>query len=103
MSSFNYLHLETIRWAEARQIIPNSTPQAQLLKTMEELGELVGAVVRGNREGAIDGFGDVMVTLILASALMDIDLLEALESAYDEIKDRKGTMTPAGVFVKEQA
>jgi hypothetical protein len=55
MSSFNFLHLETIRWAEARQIIPNSTPQAQLLKTMEELGELVGAVVRGNRAGAIDG------------------------------------------------
>jgi hypothetical protein len=39
--------------------------------------------------------------LILASALMDIDLLEALESAYNEIKDRKGTMMPNGVFVKE--
>jgi NTP pyrophosphatase (non-canonical NTP hydrolase) len=103
MSSFNYLHLETIRWAEARQIIPNSTPQAQLLKTIEELGELVVAVVRGNRAGAIDGFGDVMVTLIIASALMDIDLLEALESAYNEIKDRKGTMMPNGVFVKEAA
>jgi NTP pyrophosphatase (non-canonical NTP hydrolase) len=70
---------------------------------MEELGELVGAVVRGNRAGAIDGFGDVMVTLIIASDLMDIDLLEALESAYNEIKDRKGTMTPAGVFIKEGA
>jgi NTP pyrophosphatase (non-canonical NTP hydrolase) len=103
MSSFSILQLEIIRWAEARKIIPNSTPQAQLLKTMEELGELVGAVVRGNRAGAIDGFGDVLVTLILAADLMDIDITKALESAYDEIKDRKGTMTPAGVFVKEQA
>ena len=101
MSSFNFLHLETIRWAEARQIIPNSTPQAQLLKTVEELGELVGAVVRGNREAAVDGFGDVLVTLIIASDLMGIDLLKALESAYNEIKDRKGTMMPNGVFVKE--
>jgi NTP pyrophosphatase (non-canonical NTP hydrolase) len=99
--SFNFLHLEIIRWAEARQIIPNSTPQAQLLKTMEELGELVGAVVRGNREAAVDGFGDVLVTLIIASDLMDIDLLKALESSYNEIKDRKGTMMPNGVFVKE--
>jgi NTP pyrophosphatase (non-canonical NTP hydrolase) len=99
--SFNFLHLEIIRWAEARQIIPNSTPQAQLLKTVEELGELVGAVVRGNREAAVDGFGDVLVTLIIASDLMDIDLLKALESSYNEIKDRKGTMMPNGVFVKE--
>jgi len=99
--SFNFLHLEIIRWAEARQIIPNSTPQAQLLKTMEELGELVGAVVRGNREAAVDGFGDVLVTLIIASDLMGIDLLKALESSYNEIKDRKGTMMPNGVFVKE--
>jgi NTP pyrophosphatase (non-canonical NTP hydrolase) len=99
--SFNFLHLEIIRWAEARQIIPNSTPQAQLLKTMEELGELVGAVVRGNREAAVDGFGDVLVTLIIASDLMGIDLLRALESSYNEIKDRKGTMMPNGVFVKE--
>jgi NTP pyrophosphatase (non-canonical NTP hydrolase) len=103
MSSFSILQLEILRWAEARKIIPNSTPQAQLLKTVEELGELVGAVVRGNRAGAIDGFGDVLVTLILAADLMDIDITKALESAYDEIKDRKGTMTPAGVFVKEAA
>jgi NTP pyrophosphatase (non-canonical NTP hydrolase) len=68
---------------------------------MEELGELVGAVVRGNREAAVDGFGDVLVTLIIASDLMGIDLLKALELAYEEIKDRKGTMMPNGVFVKE--
>lgn len=101
--SFSIIQLEILRWAEARKIIPNSTPQAQLLKTVEELGELVGAVVRGNREAAVDGFGDVLVTLIIASDLMDIDLTKALEAAYNEIKDRKGTMMPNGVFVKEQA
>lgn len=101
MSSFSILQLEVIRWAEARQIIPHSTPQAQLLKTMEELGELVGAVVRGNRDAAIDGFGDVLVTLIIASDLMGIDLTKSLEAAFNEIKHRKGTMQPNGVFVKE--
>lgn len=101
MTSFSILQLEILRWAEARKIIPNSTPQAQLLKTMEELGELVGAVVRGNREAAVDGFGDVLVTLIIASDLMGIDITRALEAAYNEIKNRKGTMMPNGVFVKE--
>ena len=101
MTSFSILQLEILRWAEARKIIPNSTPQAQLLKTVEELGELVGAVVRGNREAAVDGFGDVLVTLIIASDLMGIDITRALEAAYNEIKNRKGTMMPNGVFVKE--
>ncbi len=99
--SFALIQLEVLRWAEARKIIPNSTPQAQLLKTVEELGELVGAVVRGNRAGAVDGFGDVLVTLIIAADLMDIDLTRALESAYHEIEHRKGTMMPNGIFVKE--
>lgn len=103
MSSFSILQIEILRWAEARQIIPNSTPQAQLLKTMEELGELVGAVTRGNRDGAIDGFGDVLVTLIIASDLLGIDLNHALEVAYNAIKDRKGTLQTNGIFVKEES
>lgn len=102
MATYPILELEVIRWAEARRIIPNSTPQAQLLKTVEELGELVGAVARNNRPKIEDGFGDVLVTLIIAAALLDIDLVKCLEYAYDEIKDRKGTLTPEGIFVKEE-
>ena len=100
-ATFQDLQMQVIRWAEARKIIPHSTPQAQLLKTVEELGELVGAVVRGNKPAIEDGFGDVLVTLILAADLSNIDLTQALAYAYDEIKDRRGTMSPEGVFVKE--
>jgi NTP pyrophosphatase (non-canonical NTP hydrolase) len=99
--TYNILELEIIRWAEARQIIPNSTTEKQLLKCMEELGELVGATLKGNKEGQIDGFGDVLVTLILASDLAGLNLMSCLEHAYDEIKDRKGKLQPNGVFVKE--
>lgn len=102
MPSWNELELNVIRWAEARRIIPNSTPQAQLLKTVEELGELVGAVARKNRPGIEDGFGDVLVTLIIAADLLGVNLRECLANAYDEIKDRRGTMSPEGVFIKEQ-
>jgi hypothetical protein len=58
-------------------------------------------VVRGNKPAIEDGFGDVLVTLILAADLSGIDLTQALAYAYDEIKDRRGTMSPEGVFVKE--
>lgn len=101
LKSWNELELSVIRWAEARKIIPNSTPQAQLLKTMEELGELVGAVSRKYKPGIEDGFGDVMVTLILAAELLQVNLRECLHNAYEEIKDRKGTMSPEGIFIKE--
>jgi NTP pyrophosphatase (non-canonical NTP hydrolase) len=103
MSSFNYLELEIVRWAEQRGIIPNSTPDAQLLKAVSELGELADATLKKDREKIADGVGDVMVCLINYCALQDLNLVDCLESAYNEIKDRKGTMTPAGVFIKEAA
>lgn len=100
--SFAEVEIKVIRWAEARQIIPNSTPQAQLLKTLEELGELAAALARNQKPKACDAIGDVMVCLINLCALMDVDLTRCLEDAYEEIKDRRGTMTPEGIFVKEE-
>lgn len=91
------------QWARDRQIIPNSTPMAQLLKTMSELGELADATLKSDDSEILDGVGDVLVTLIIYSALQGISIKDALSAAYDEIKDRKGTLTPEGVFVKEAA
>ena len=90
------------KWAEDRKIIPNSTPMAQLLKTMSELGELADATLKGDEEGIVDGVGDVLVTLIIYSRLQGVDIENALAVAYEEIKDRKGTLTPEGVFVKSE-
>ena len=92
------------QWAKDRQIIPNSTPETQLLKTMSELGELADAMLKRDREGIVDGFGDVLVTLLLAAKLYNpaLDLEYCLEEAYDTIKHRKGTLMPNGVFVKEE-
>jgi NTP pyrophosphatase (non-canonical NTP hydrolase) len=100
--TFEQTELKIIRWAEARKIIPNSTPQTQLLKTVEELGELVGAVLRNNQVGIKDGLGDVMVTLVIAADLLGTNVRECMELAYNEIKDRRGTMMPSGVFVREE-
>ena len=102
MSTFEQDSARVIEWAEARKIIPNSTPLAQLLKTMSELGELADATLKTDREGVIDGIGDVLVTLIIYSSLQSATLETALRAAYDQIKDRKGYLTPEGVFVKQE-
>jgi hypothetical protein len=34
--------------------------------------------------------------------LQDINLVGCMELAYDEIKDRKGTLLANGVFVKDE-
>lgn len=99
--SYAHIEIKIIQWAEARKIIPNSTPDTQLLKAMSELGELADATIKKDREGIIDGVGDVMVCLINYCALQNIDLVTCMESAYNEIKDRKGTLLPSGVFLKE--
>ena len=90
------------QWARDRQIIPNSNPQSQLMKTVSELGELADATLKSDRAGIIDGVGDVIVTLVIYAALQGVKLEDCLASAYGEIKDRKGHLTPEGVFVKEE-
>jgi NTP pyrophosphatase (non-canonical NTP hydrolase) len=101
MHTYREVEAEIIRWAEARKIIPRSTPQAQLNKTLEELAELFKAESQNNMEGVKDGVGDVVVCLINYCALKDIDLVRCLIGSYAEIKDRKGTLMSDGTFVKE--
>lgn len=101
MNSYRALEMKVIEWASARKIIPNATPQAQLNKALEELAELFKAESQNNQAARIDGVGDVVVCLINYCALRDIDLVSCLAVAYDEIKDRKGTLLPDGTFVKE--
>lgn len=99
--SYRDVEMRVIQWAEARRIIPNATPQAQLNKALEELAELFKAESQGNAAGVKDGVGDVVVCLINYCALKDIDLVDCLALAYNEIKDRRGTLMPDGTFVKE--
>jgi NTP pyrophosphatase (non-canonical NTP hydrolase) len=101
MSSFAEVELDVIRWSEARKIIPNSTPLAQSIKAVEEINELVDALREGNRFDAIDAVGDTVVCLINVCALMDVNLVDCLEAAYNQIKDRRGYMNAEGIFVKE--
>ena len=114
--TFEQLEAKVIAWAKARQIIPNSSAKAQLIKLLEERGEAITALYDLNYAGVmldgvgfedarrdlVDAFGDMLVCVINAAALADVSLTEALAHAYDQIKDRKGTLGPDGIFYKDQ-
>jgi len=99
--SWNIAELNVIRWSEARGIIPNSTSLAQYKKAQEEMHELLTAITDRDRAGIIDGVGDILVCLINVCALEDVSMTQCLEAAYQEIKDRRGTLGKDGIFRKE--
>jgi NTP pyrophosphatase (non-canonical NTP hydrolase) len=100
--SFAEIELEVIRWGEARQIVQHSNPRAQAIKTLEEVGELMQAITDNDREAMIDAYGDILVTLVLGCATADLDLVTCFKHAYEQIKDRTGTLGPDGIFYKDK-
>ena len=99
--SYANTEIAVIQWGEARGIVQNSTPFAQALKTKEELDELFEAIENKDVAAMKDAYGDILVTLIMGCACADLDLVECLKGAYDEIKHRKGYLNKDGIFVKE--
>jgi NTP pyrophosphatase (non-canonical NTP hydrolase) len=100
--SFAEIELEVIRWGEARQIVQHSNPRAQAIKTLEEVGELIQAITDNDREAMIDAYGDILVTLVMGCATADLDLVSCFRHAYEQIKDRTGTLGPDGIFYKDK-
>lgn len=145
-------------WAAERGIYEHSTPEAQLLKTLSELGELSDAVIKDDRDGLKDAVGDVAVCVINYAKMTDRNVehpmfdpgepinteeligvlarvigiilagetqcefeiqyllcclvgicqreqlyfLGCCDAAWNEIKDRKGFLSPSGAFVKDE-
>ena len=95
------IEMNVIRWGEERKIVQHSNPRAQAIKTLEEVGELMQAIADNDREAMIDAYGDILVTLVMGCATADLDLVKCFEHAYEQIKNRKGFLSPEGIFVKE--
>ena len=100
--SYAQIEMLVLQWGEKRGIVQNSTPYAQAIKTQEELNELFEAISKDDREAIKDAYGDILVTLVVGAACADLDLVECFKGAYNEIKDRKGYLTPEGIFVKQE-
>lgn len=99
--NFEKLHEFIIQWAEDRKIISPKNVSTQFMKVTEELGELAEGINKDNQGQIKDSLGDILVTLIILSKDLDVDLLDCLKGAYGVIKDRTGK-TVNGVFVKEE-
>lgn len=89
-----------IEWAKERGILNPENAPKQMAKVLEEVVELNKAIVMNNKPEIIDGIGDSIVTLIILAEQLGLDVEDCLESAYNEIKDRKGKLVN-GLFVKE--
>lgn len=98
--SYGVLKSNVLDWAEARGIFDSSDPKTQCLKFVSEAGELADNIAKGDHYAAQDDIGDILVTLILLSEMIDTDLMVCLESAYETIRKRQGRMVN-GVFVKD--
>lgn len=94
------LTLKIMLWASARGL-DQAQPEKQMLKLVEEVGELAEGLAKSNRSQVIDGIGDVYVVLTILAMQMNLDVEVCIRQAYNEIKDRKGKMVN-GVFVKEE-
>ena len=100
MSNFKELSESVINWANDKNLLQAENHKSQFLKFIEESGELAQGILKNNNELIEDSFGDVLVTLIILAKQLDYDLVECLETAYNEIKDRKG-QTIDGTFIKQ--
>ena len=100
--TYSKTHRETdiIQWAQDRGLFTKATAKTQALKTLEEVHELLTAVEDGDIAGTVDAIGDVYVTLVIQAAMNGLTMATCIDSAWDEIKDRKGKMVD-GYFVKE--
>lgn len=88
-----------VKWHYDRNLIEGSTDKDQTLKLLQELGELSDSVCKGM--DIRDDIGDMMVVMLNIIERNKVTLVDCLEKAYNDIKDRKGKMVN-GVFIKEQ-
>lgn len=174
---FEEFQKNVIGWAEDKGIYEFSTPLAQALKAVSEVGELADAVIKNDIDGVKDAIGDVAVCLVnfgkmigfdfsgvgiisgsdhylpcyidkflstaqgcaahvselvgyvalcsakgqheyiddryeiiinamqsleITAKASNLDFIDCCESAWLEIKDRKGRMVEGGAFVKDE-
>ena len=90
-----------IRMWSAQRDLDKADPRLQLLKLVEEVGELTDALLRDNTYEIRDALGDILVVLTILAQQLELDLVDCLEESYLEIRNRRGK-TVDGVFIKEE-
>ena len=109
----NFTQLEelVLEWADKKDLLHEGNADKQFMKFIEEVFEfkteldthlLVDSFTRAIPDKNLKlEMGDILVTLIILSKQLEIDIMECLEMAYKKISKRKGK-TINGIFVKEE-
>ncbi len=87
-------------WASERGIYEKGDPKTQFLKLQEEVGELAKAILKNDDVEIVDAIGDCVVVLTNLSELTGYRIEDCINSAYEVIAKRKGSMIN-GTFVKD--
>ena len=117
MKQFEELNKLVIEWANDKEILTKATPLTQCEKTDEEVKELFEALhfqnnnlqMYRNIKGEIvqtqdeikDAIGDILVTVLIQAKMQNLNPLECLQSAYDVISKRTGSIVN-GKFEKDK-
>ena len=86
-------------WAKARGLYAKGDTKTQYCKLMEEAGELGRAILKKDQSEFVDAIGDMVVVLTNLAHLGNTTIEACIDTAYTEIKNRKGKMNN-GTFVK---
>lgn len=70
----NQLIQQIEQWANDRNLINGSTPPKQMLKLMEEFGELCAGIAKNKPEMIKDSLGDMGVVLIILHSQLDMQI-----------------------------
>ncbi len=71
------------QWAKERGIFDKSTPFDQLLKTHEEVGELIKACYDNDKPAIQDAIGDTMICLINYCHFIKQDVIDGIKQAVE--------------------
>lgn len=88
-------------WGEKHDFVKPENAAKQLLKIVEELGEVTNSFLKQKPEAEKDGIGDLMVTIALYCKIRDINIDECMGLAWEQIKDRN-IKNVNGTLVKEE-
>ena len=92
---------ERIReWATNRGLYAKGDVKTQFVKLSEEFGEVAKAIIQNDNAELKDGIGDMVVVLTNLAHIAGTSIEECMELAWNEIKNRKGSIQN-GSFVKE--
>ena len=70
-------------WAKERKIYEQLTPFDELLKTHEEVGELIKACYDNDKPAIQDAIGDVMITLINYCYFKGVDFIPIIRKSLE--------------------